>query len=88
MKTPYDKLAKIYTNCSGHMTKMADIPIYDKNPLKIFSRTRRLLTLGCGMYYLGCRAYQVFSNDDLWLTLIYLTSRSILLPNTFKLEKY
>ena len=28
MKTPYDKLAKIYTNCSGHMTKMADMPIY------------------------------------------------------------
>ena len=23
MNTPYDKLAKIYTNCSGHMTKMA-----------------------------------------------------------------
>ena len=30
MKTPGDKLAKIYTNCCGHMTKMADIPIYGK----------------------------------------------------------
>ena len=28
MKTPYDKLADIYTKCSGHMTKMTDIPIY------------------------------------------------------------
>ena len=28
---PYDKLAKIYTNCSVHMTKIADIPIYGKN---------------------------------------------------------
>ena len=27
MKTPYDKLAKMFTNCFGHMTKMADIPI-------------------------------------------------------------
>ena len=27
MKTPYDKLAIIYTNCYGHMTKMADMPI-------------------------------------------------------------
>ena len=36
MKTPYDRLAKIYTNC--HMTKMATMPIYDKNPLNIFSR--------------------------------------------------
>ena len=34
MKTPNDKLAKMYTNCSGLMTKMADIPIYGKNPLK------------------------------------------------------
>ena len=31
---PYDKLAKIFTNCSGHMTKIADIPIYGKNLLK------------------------------------------------------
>ena len=28
METPYDRLAKIYTNCTGHMTKMATIPIY------------------------------------------------------------
>ena len=33
MKTPYDKLAKIYTKCTGHMTKMATTPIYGKNPL-------------------------------------------------------
>ena len=31
---PYDKLAKIFTNCSGHMTKIANIPIYGKNPIK------------------------------------------------------
>ena len=30
MKTPYDRLAKIYTNCSGHMTKMATMLIYSK----------------------------------------------------------
>ena len=28
--TPYDKLAKIYTKCYGHMTKMAAMPIYGK----------------------------------------------------------
>ena len=37
MKTPYNKLAKIDANCYGHMTKMADMPIYGKIPLKIFS---------------------------------------------------
>ena len=36
MKTPYDRLAKICTNCTGHMTKMATTPIYGKNPLNIF----------------------------------------------------
>ena len=37
MKTPYDRLAKIYTNCTRHMTKMATMPVYGKNPLNIFS---------------------------------------------------
>ena len=32
MKTPYDSLAKIYTSCTGHMTKMATMPIYGQNP--------------------------------------------------------
>ena len=30
MKSPYDRLANIYTNRSGHMTKMASMPIYGK----------------------------------------------------------
>ena len=30
MKTPYDRLAKNYKNCFGHMTKMATMPIYGK----------------------------------------------------------
>ena len=32
MKTPNDSLAKIYTSCTGHMTKMATTPIYGKTP--------------------------------------------------------
>ena len=47
VKTHFAKLAKIYTKNFGHMTAM---PIYDKNPSKIFfSRTRRPVTLGLGM---------------------------------------
>ena len=30
MKTPYDKLVNIYTNCSRHISKMAIAPIYGK----------------------------------------------------------
>ena len=50
MKTPYDKLAKIYTNCTGHMTKMATTPYMVKNSLNIFfSGTNRPMALGLGM---------------------------------------
>ena len=50
MTTPYDWLAKIDTNCYGHMTKMATMPIYGKNFLNIFfTGTKRPLTLGLGM---------------------------------------
>ena len=67
------------------MIKMAATPIYGKKHLKIFySRTRRPMTLELGMQHLGCRAYQVCSNDEPKLTLTYLTSRSYLLPNAFK----
>ena len=44
------------------------------------------MTLGLGMGHLGCGAYQVCSNDEHRWTLTYLTCRSILLPNAFKLD--
>ena len=46
MATPYDWLAKTYTNCYGHMTIM---PIYGKNSLNLFSGTKRPLALRLGM---------------------------------------
>ena len=50
MMTSYDRLAKIYTNCTGHMTKMATTPIYGKNPVNVFfSGTKRPMALGLGM---------------------------------------
>ena len=50
MTTPYDWLAKTYTNCYGHMTNMATMPIYGKNSLNLFfSGTKRPLALGLGM---------------------------------------
>ena len=49
MKIPYDRLAKIYTNCSGHMTKMAIMTIYSKTLLIIFSGTKRPWDLVCSI---------------------------------------
>ena len=55
METPYDWLAKIYTNCSGHMTKVATMPIYGINALNVFfSETKRPMALGLGMQHWGC----------------------------------
>ena len=54
MKTPYDRLAKIYTNCSGHMTNMATTPIYFKNNLDIlFSWNQKVNALGTWYVALG-----------------------------------
>ena len=81
MKTSYDRLAQIYTNCSSHMTKMAAMPIYCKNPLNIFSGTKRPMALVLGMHLWESGPYQVYSNDESRLTLTYFTARSNLVPN-------
>ena len=56
MKTPYDRLAKIYTICTGHMTKMATTPIYLKT-LQISSslepKGQWLLDLVCSIGDVG-----------------------------------
>ena len=39
---------KVYISGPGHMTKMASMPIYGKNPLKIFPRTVNQMTLKLG----------------------------------------
>ena len=42
VEPPWKGGTKVYTNGPGHMTKMAAMPIYGKNPSKIFfSRTGR-----------------------------------------------
>ena len=70
VKTPYDKLVKIYAKYFGHMTKMPTMPIYGKNPLNIFfSGTNKPMALGLGIYHWGCRPYQICTNDESRLTL-------------------
>ena len=82
MTTPYDWLAKNYSNCYGHTTDMATIPIYGKNSLNLFfSGTKRPLAVGLGMKYWRCEPYQVCTNDESSLTLIYFMARSNLIPN-------
>ena len=84
MTTPYDWLAKTYTNCYGHMTNMATMPIYGINSLNLFfSGTKRPLfwDLVCRIGDVGPN--QVSTNDESRLTLTYLMARSNLIPYAF-----
>ena len=79
----WDGGTKVYSRGLGHMTKMAAMPIYGKNPSEIFSRTKGPLTCGlvCSNGALG--PIIVCSNDDPRLTLTYFTTRSNLVSYAF-----
>ena len=50
VEPPWEGGTKVYINGPGHKTKMAAMPIYGKNPLKIFfSRTSRPIFTKLGM---------------------------------------
>ena len=58
----------MYINNLGHMSKMAAMPIYGKNPSKIFSRTGGLISRKLGMklmtqvlqyVYISCPCYDL-----------------------------
>ena len=52
VEPPWDGEMKVCSSGPGHMTKMAAMPIYDKNLIKIFfSRTKRLMALKLGMQH-------------------------------------
>ena len=72
----------------GHMTKMAAMPIYGKNPSKIFfSRTGGPIFTKLGMQHRGLQPIIVCSNDDPGVTLTYFTARSNLVTQAFLQEK-
>ena len=55
----------MYINNPGHMTKMAAMPIYGKNPSKIFfSRTGGSISKKLGMKYRWLKYYNVYINHD------------------------
>ena len=50
VEPPWEGGTKVYINGPGHMTEMATMPIYGKNPSKIFfSRTGRPIFTKLGM---------------------------------------
>ena len=75
---------KICKHYPGHMTKMAAMPIYGKNPSKIFfSRTGEPIFTKLGMYHWGLLPIIVYINDDPGVTLTYFMARSNLETKAF-----
>ena len=67
---------KIYQHDAGHMTKMAAIPIYCINPLKIFSGTSGPILTKLSMKHRRLKLIIFCSNDNPGLTLTYFTACS------------
>ena len=42
---------KVCSQHLGHITKVASLPLYGKNPIKIFSETKGPMALGLGMQH-------------------------------------
>ena len=62
----------VYINNLGHMTKMAAMSIYGKNPSKIFfSRTGGSISKKLGMKHRWLKYYNVYINHDPVMTLTF-----------------
>ena len=75
----------MYINNPGHMTKMAAMPIYGKNPSKIvFSRTGGSISKKVGMKHRWLKYYNVYINRDHVMTLTFFKARSTQVANAFE----
>ena len=66
----------MYINNLGHMTKMAAMPIYGKNPSKIISETNRLISRKLGVRHRWLKYSNVYINHDPVMTLTKFMARS------------
>ena len=70
VEPPWEGGTKVCSRHLGHMTKMAVMPIYGKNPLKIFfSVTGGPISMKLNMCHWELRLIKVCSNDDPGVTL-------------------
>ena len=77
----------MYINNIGHMTKMAALPIYGKNPSNIFSETNRLISMKLGVKHPWLKYYNVYINLDPVMTLTKFMARSTWVAHAFEWEK-
>ena len=78
----------MYINNLGHMTKMAAMPIYGKNPSEIFfSETNRLISRKLGLKHRWLKYSNVYKNHDSVMTLTKFMARSTWVAYAFELGK-
>ena len=77
----------MYINNLGHMTKMAAMPIYGKNPSNIFSETNRLISRKLGVKHRWLKYFNVYINHDPVMTLTKFMARSTWVAYAFELGK-
>ena len=73
----------VYRYDAGHMTKMPAMPIFCKNPSKIFYGTGGPISMKIGMWHWGLLPIVVCSNDDHGVTFTYFTTRSNFVTKAF-----
>ena len=69
------------------MTKMAVMPIYGKNPSKIFSETNRLISRKLGVKHRWLKYSNVYINHDPLMTLTKFMARSTWVAYAFEWGK-
>ena len=84
MEPPLVGGTKVCSRHAGHMTKMAAVPIYGKNPSKIFSGTSGPISTKLGMKHWGLLPIIDCLNDDPGVYLTYFTARSNLVTSAFQ----
>ena len=78
----------MYINNLGHMTKMAIMPIYGKNPSKIFfSETNRLISSKLGVKHRWRKYSNVYINHDPVMILTKFMARSTWVAYAFEWGK-
>ena len=78
----------MYIRNLGRMTKMASMPIFGKNPSKIFfSRTSGPISTKLGMKHQWLKHYIVYMNLYPVMTLTYFMARSTQVAIAFEWEK-
>ena len=76
----------MYINNLGHMTKMATMPIYGKNPSKIFF-SNGLISMQLGVKHRWLKYDNVYINHDPVMTLTHFMARSTWVAYAFEFGK-